>query len=138
MAAPIRQTRAAIDLAALRANAALIRRAAGGAAVAAVVKADASGHGAVPVTRALEGAALCEAFAVSLVEEGVELRAAGCALPILVMGPSLAGGHDELCAHELTAVVSDPSDLEALAAIGRARGRPVGVHLKIDTGMGRL
>ena len=135
-AGPIRATRAEIDLAALRHNAAVLRRAAGGTALAAVVKADAYGHGAVEVARALGG--LCERFAVSLVEEGVELREAGVREPILVMGPSLAGGHQELCERGLTAVVSDPTDLEALAAIGRARGQPVPIHIKVDTGMGRL
>ncbi len=132
----IRATRAEIDLAALRHNAAVLRRAAGGTALAAVVKADAYGHGAIEVARGLAG--LVERFAVSLVEEGIELRDAGIDQPILVMGPSLAGGHRELVERGLTAVVSDPADLEALAAIGRARGRPVPVHLKVDTGMGRL
>jgi alanine racemase len=132
----IRATRAEIDLAALRHNAAVLRRAAGGTALAAVVKADAYGHGAVGVARALAG--LVERFAVSLIEEGIELRDAGITEPILVMGPSLAGGHRELCERGLTAVVSDPGDLDALAAIGRARGRPVPIHIKVDTGMGRL
>jgi alanine racemase len=54
------------------------------------------------------------------------------------MGPSLAGGHQVLVARELTAVVSDPADLFLLAEIGRARGRPVPAHIKVDTGMGRL
>jgi alanine racemase len=132
----IRATRAEIDLAALRHNAVVLRRAAGGTAMAAVVKADAYGHGAVEVARALVG--LCERFAVSLVEEGIELRDAGIDDPILVMGPSLAGGHRELVERGLTAVVSDPGDLDALAAIGRARGRPVSIHIKVDTGMSRL
>src|SRR6185503_3163185 len=103
----IRATRAEIDLAALRHNAGVLRRAAGGTAMAAVVKADAYGHGAVEVARALGG--LCERFAVSLIEEGIELRDAGVAEPILVMGPSLAGGHRELVERGLTAVVSDPA-----------------------------
>ena len=134
----MRPTRAAIDLAALRENARLIQRAVGTAALCAVVKADAYGHGAEPVARALEQAGLCAALAVSLVEEGVALRDAGLALPILVMGPALAGGHAELVARDLTPVVSQDSDLDPLAALGRARGRPVPIHLKVDTGMGRL
>jgi alanine racemase len=134
----VRPTRATIDLGALRDNAALIRRAAGNTALCAAVKADAYGHGAVPVARELERSGLCAALAVSLVEEGVELREAGLALPILVMGPALAGGHAEMAARDLTAVVSDPADLDELASIGRARGRPVSIHIKIDSGMGRL
>ena len=136
----IRATRAVVDLGALRDNARLCRRAAGGAALAAVVKADAYGHGAVEASRALVQGGLADALAVSLVEEGVELREAGLALPlpILVMGPSMAGGYAEMVARGLTPVVSAPDDLEALADLGRQRGRPVEIHLKIDTGMGRL
>jgi alanine racemase len=127
-----------IDLGALCDNAALLRRVVDGAVVCAVVKADAYGHGSVPVGRALERSGACAALAVSLVEEGVALRDAGVALPILVMGPAQAGGHAELVARDLIPVVSDPGDLDALAAIGRARGRPVALHLKVDTGMNRL
>jgi alanine racemase len=134
----VRPTRAIIDLVALCENAALIRRAAGDTPLCAAVKADAYGHGAVPVARALERSGLCAALAVSLVEEGALLRQAGLALPILVMGPALAGGHAEMAACDLTAVVSEPDDLDELAAIGRARGRPVSIHIKIDSGMGRL
>ncbi|HLU68305.1 MAG TPA: alanine racemase [Kofleriaceae bacterium] len=134
----IRATRAEIDLGALQHNAAVVARAAGGAAVCAVVKADAYGHGAVPVARALLASGHIAALGVSLIEEGIELRDAGVTAPVLVMGPALDGGHQELVARDLTPVVSEPADLEALAALGRARGRPVPVHLKVDTGMGRL
>ena len=133
----VRPTRAVIDLAALRDNAALLKRVSG-AALCAAVKGDAYGHGAVPVARALETAGSCEVLAVSLVEEGIELRAAGLTMPILVMGPALDGGHDELVARDLTPVVSDPSDLARFAAIGRARARQIPIHIKVDTGMGRL
>jgi alanine racemase len=134
----VRPTRAAIELGALIANVDLIRRAVDGAAVCAVVKADAYGHGAVPVARALEQSALCASLAVSLVEEGVELREAGVRLPILVMGPAQAGGHAEMVGRDLTPVVSDPGDLERLDTIGRNRGSRIRIHMKIDTGMGRL
>jgi alanine racemase len=127
-----------IDLGALCDNAALIGRVVDGAAVCAVIKADAYGHGSVPVARALEKSGACAALAVSLVEEGVALRDAGVQLPILVMGPAQAGGHAELVARQLTPVASERGDLDALAAIGRARANPVAIHLKVDTGMGRL
>jgi alanine racemase len=134
----VRPTRAAIELGALIANVDLIRRAVDGAAVCAVVKADAYGHGAVPVARALEQSSLCASLAVSLIEEGVELREAGVRLPILVMGPAQAGGHAEMVGRDLTPVVSDPGDLERLDTIGRNRGSRIRIHMKIDTGMGRL
>ncbi len=133
----IRPTRVEVSVASLLANARAIREVAG-VPVFAVVKADAYGHGAPGVVRALADAGAVAGFGVSLVEEGVQLREAGVTAPVLVMGPALRGGHDELVARELTAVVSDAGELEALAEVGRRRGRPVEVHLKVDTGMSRL
>ncbi|RMH37265.1 MAG: alanine racemase [Deltaproteobacteria bacterium] len=135
--AAIRPTRVVVDLSAIVANAAAVAAHAG-VDLYAVVKADAYGHGAVPVARALERAPGVAGLAVSLVEEGVELRDAGVAAPVLVMGPSLGGAHAEVVARGLTPVVSDPADLERFAAVGRARGAPVAVHVKLDTGMHRL
>jgi alanine racemase len=80
-----------IDLAALANNAQLIAGLTG-TAVCAVVKADAYGHGAPAVARSLEAAGAVAGFAVSLVEEGVQLRDAGVRGPVLVMGPAQAGG----------------------------------------------
>lgn len=133
----MRPTRAEVDLGAIVDNVALLARVSG-AAVCAVVKADAYGHGAVRVARALEDSGRVAALAVSLVEEGVELRDAGVQVPVLVMGPAQRGGHAEMVARELTPVVSDPGDLDALGALGRSRGRPVAIHVKVDSGMGRL
>jgi alanine racemase len=133
----IRPTVAEIDCAAVRRNAALLHRRTG-VPLFAVVKADAYGHGAAQVAAALAGQPGVAGFAVSLVEEGIALRQAGITLPVLVMGPALGGGHAELLAHDLTPLVSDPGDLGLLARLGRERGRPVPVHVKVDTGMGRL
>ncbi len=133
----IRPTRVEIDLGAVRDNADLVARVCG-VDLYAVVKADAYGHGAIPVARALAGAAGVAGFAVSLVEEGTQLRAAGIAAPILVMGPALAGGEEEIHARRLTAMVGDLGDLERLSDLGRRLGVRIPVHVKIDTGMGRL
>ncbi len=129
---PIRPTAVEIDLAALADNA---RAIAGLAATSlcAVVKADAYGHGAPGVATALEAAGAVASFAVSLVEEGVQLRDAGVRAPVLVMGPSQRGGYAEMRARDLTPVVSDAGDLDELARVG-----PRALHLKVDTGMGRL
>jgi len=129
---PIRPTAVEIDLAALADNARAIARLAG-TSLCAVVKADAYGHGAPGVATALEAAGVIGSFAVSLVEEGVQLRDAGVRAPILVMGPAQRGGATEMRARDLTPVVSDAGDLDELAAAG-----PMAVHLKVDTGMGRL
>ena len=134
---PIRATAVEVDRAALADNARLIG-ALTSTAVVAVVKADGYGHGAPEVARSLEAAGAVAGFAVSLVEEGVQLRDAGVRLPVMVMGPSQAGGHDEMIGRGLTPVVSDPGELHALTAIARVRGRRLAVHLKVDTGMCRL
>src|SRR5690606_39373750 len=86
----IRATRAEIDLGALQHNAAVVARAAGGAAVCAVVKADAYGHGAVPVARALLASGHIAALGVSLIEEGIELRDARVTAPVQGLGAALA------------------------------------------------
>jgi alanine racemase len=100
------------------------------------VKADAYGHGAVPIARALEP--LCNALAVSLVEEGMELRAAGVRAPIVVLGAYYDRHHAIALAHRLVPVVYDLADLERFAAAAAKRGRRADVHVKLDTGMSRL
>ncbi|HLK91861.1 MAG TPA: alanine racemase [Polyangia bacterium] len=133
----IRPTVAEIDLGAVQRNLVRVRHAIGpGVRVFGVVKADAYGHGAVPVARALEP--LCHALAVSLVEEGLELRAAGIRAPILVLGAYYNAHHDEVLAERLTPVVYDRGELEKFGAAAARRNRMADVHLKIDTGMSRL
>jgi alanine racemase len=133
----IRPTIAEVDLGAIQRNLRRLQQAMGdGVGVFGVVKADAYGHGAVAVARALEP--LCSALAVSLVEEGLELRAAGVRAPILVLGAYYAGHHDDVLAERLTPVVYDVADLERFADAASRRGRPADVHIKIDTGMSRL
>lgn len=134
----VRPTRAEINLGHLRHNLRVLKRAAGPAAVYGVLKADAYGHGGPAVARTLERAGI-EGFAVALIEEAIELREAGIRAPLLVMGGHYGRAWGELLRHELTPVVFDPGQLEALAAEARLAGAgPVGVHLKIDTSMGRL
>ena len=140
----IRPTVAEIDVAALRANARHLRRVVGpGVKLFGVVKADAYGHGAVVVARALEP--FCDVLAVSLAEEGLELRQAGITAPVLVLGAYYGTEHSDIIEAGLTPVVYDPADLEKFAAApsrrrfsGRKDLGPIDVHLKVDTGMSRL
>lgn len=132
----IRRTRVEVDLDAIIANARVIRHVSG-TDLYAVVKADGYGHGAVAVAAALQDARAAAGFCTSLVEEGLELRQAGIALPILVMGPGQAGGEAAMVAARLTPVISAVDQVAALAEVARVHG-PVDVHLKVDTGMGRL
>jgi alanine racemase len=133
----IRPTIAEVDLGAIQRNFVRVRGAVGsGVAVWGVVKADAYGHGAVPVAQALEP--LCNALAVSLVEEGMELRAAGVRAPVVVLGAYYGGQHAEVLADRLTPVVYDLGELERFAEAAARRGRRADVHVKVDTGMSRL
>ncbi|MCE9571603.1 MAG: alanine racemase [Deltaproteobacteria bacterium] len=133
----VRPTRIEVDLDAILANVASVR-ALTGVPVHAVVKADGYGHGATAVARALVAHRAVGGLCVSLVEEGVAIHDAGVVAPTLVMGPAQAGGEDEMIARAMTPVVSDPGDVERLVAAVARRGRPVEIHLKVDTGMTRL
>jgi len=126
-----------VDLDALAHNAALARRLAGRREVIGVVKADAYGHGAVPVARALRAAG-CGRLAVLTVDEAVALRDAAIDSPILVLrgalDPQEAG---EVAARGITPVVHSEACLERLAGAAR-RDRAVAVHVEVDTGMRRM
>lgn len=133
----VRPTRAEISLPNLRFNLrALARRSK--APVWCVLKADGYGHGSKACARTLERAG-AGGICVVLMEEGIELRNAGITLPILVMGGFYGRAYSELLAHQLTPVLCEPSQIEELSAEIRYRGaEPTKVHIKFDTGMGRL
>jgi alanine racemase len=135
--APLRPTWAEIDLDALAHNLRVVRGRMGEVPVMAVVKADAYGHGAVPVARRLEREAI-DWLGVALVEEGIALRGAGIAAPILVLDGFLPEQADALLAHGLTPSIYRIEQARALDAAARARGERASAHLKIDSGMGRL
>ncbi len=134
----LRPTRAVIDLDALASNyRTLAHLVPPGVAVLPVVKADAYGHGAVPVARRLaeEGAPI---LAVAVVEEGAELRRGGIAVPVLVMGWIGSDQLDALLTHRLTANAHSPEQLKELVDFTEARRVTLRIHLKLDTGMTRL
>jgi len=134
----VRPTRAEINLANLRHNLRVLQRAAGGSEVWGVLKADGYGHGAKAVARTLERAG-ARGLCVALLEEGIELREAGIRVPILVMGGYYGRAWGELLRHDLTPVVFEPGHIEELAEEVRySSSEPIAVHVKIDTGMGRL
>jgi alanine racemase len=131
------RARIEIDLDALERNYRRVARAVAPAGVLPVVKADAYGHGAVEVARALAplGAA---GFAVARVEEGSALRVAGVAARVLVCSPVHPDRYGELARHDLVPVVSALDQIDALEAFAGATGWRPAVHLKVDTGMHRL
>jgi len=133
-----RPTYADVDLAAIRHNFLALRALVGpGVRLLGVVKADAYGHGAVAVGLALQAAGI-DLLGVALVEEGIELRVAGVSVPVLVMGIPPA---DEIAAaieYDLRLTVEDPATAQEIERQAAARDRAVRVHVKVDTGMGRL
>jgi alanine racemase len=133
----LRPTRIEVLPAAVRRNVARLREAADGAAVCAVVKADGYGHGAVTAAEAaLAGGASW--LAVATVTEGRVLREGGIEAPILLLSEPPVATIPELLATGLTPVAYRLPFLAALDGAGHARGEPVAVHLKADTGMGRV
>jgi alanine racemase len=139
----IRQTVAHVDLGALAHNARVIqafmaaRRGGMAPALAGVVKADAYGHGAAEVARALVGAG-ASVLACADVDEAVGLRKAGLTAPILVFGAFSLGDLDAIFDARLTPTVSSPTAARRLQEAAARRSVRLGYHLGIDTGMHRL
>lgn len=131
-------TTATVDLSALGHNLAEVRRRVPPRCeILAIVKADAYGHGAVPVARALARLGVAR-FGVATLEEGVALRDAGITQPILVMGALFPDHIPDLIGYQLTPVLYDQTFLERFAHAMPSRPAPYPVHLKVDTGMARL
>ena len=131
------RTWAEISLTALRGNAAaLIAALPESSSLLGVVKADAYGHGAVPCAAALHEAG-CRYLAVACASEALELRAAGETLPILILGAADAGRAAELAEHGVTVAVESEEKARAVSAVLRP-GQKLKIHIKLDTGMGRL
>ena len=130
-------TWAEIDLEAIRKNVrSFVRHVGSTVQVMAVVKANAYGHGAVPVARAaLEAGAT--RLAVHRLTEGIELRQAGIEAPVLVMGYTPPTGADAFVQWNLTPSTITPEFAQALSASAAAQGKTMPVHVKVDTGMSR-
>ncbi|MCG6568013.1 alanine racemase [Tessaracoccus sp. ZS01] len=127
-----------VDLDAIHANLATVRELSGDRAILAAVKANAYGHGLVPVARSIQERGSAGWLGVALTAEAEELRAAGVTLPILKFTPTFA---DELPAALRAAVTLSVGTVEGIdeaAAAAKAGGLVADVHLKIDTGMRRV
>ena len=128
---------AEVDLSAISHNIKAIKEKVAPARVMAVVKANAYGHGVLPTSRvALQSGA--DSLGVALVEEGAELREKGFRAPILVFGGMLPEQADEFVRYDLQATVYDDQALAALQQTARRQQKQALVHVKIDTGMGRV
>lgn len=133
-----RPTRILIDLGAIEHNYFKIREKVPlDTRMLAVVKADAYGHGAVEVSRTLEALG-CDMLGVALCEEGIELRNAGICLPVIVLSGVYKGQWKEIIEHNLTPVLFDIDLAHDLNDLSLRFNKKVKIHVKIDTGMGRL
>jgi len=128
---------AEIDLGAFRRNLKRVRLQAGKASVWPVLKANAYGHGAVAIARtcAEEGV---ERLGVGDSSEAMQLRYSGVDLPLLVLGTVIDAEVPYLLEHEVEVGVHSESRVHKLGTLAREHGKVLGVHLKVDTGLGRL
>src|SRR5229473_6493869 len=139
----VRPTVARVDLSALKSNYRLIverlarEQPANTPGVIAVVKANAYGHGAVEIGRALEDAG-ADLLACADIEEGAALRTAGVRAEILVFGALSVSDLDGLFDCRLTPTISSPGAARAVQAAAARHKQRLRYHLKIDTGMNRL
>ena len=132
----LRPTWAEIDLAAFSRNVdAIVRRLPDGSRLIAVLKADGYGHGAVQLAKRCTPDRVAM-IATALLEEAIELRNNGIELPLLVLGPLTEAQIAIAMDQRLTIGVVGPEELESACRV--ARDREVSIHLKLDTGMGRM
>ncbi len=126
-----------VDLDRLASNLAQVRTLLGpGQEILLVVKADAYGHGAVEIAEAAEREGVGH-LGVATLHEGIQLRQAGCRLPIVALSPLLRGEMDEAVAHDLAPTVCDYGLARALSEAAVRAGRAMRCHVEVDTGMGR-
>ena len=134
----IRKNFVEVDLSAIRRNYRLMQQALGeNVAVMAVVKADAYGHGLVPVSLALQQEGVCH-FAVAIPEEGIALRQAGITGEILVLGQSTPASAQAALEWGLCETVFLPETVEILEKQALLQGKQASIHIKLDTGMNRI
>ncbi|NMA96479.1 MAG: alanine racemase [Clostridiales bacterium] len=137
----MRPTRAYINLTKLRDNIIALKGLIGSyeprPQLMAVVKANAYGHGAIKISQhAIQAGA--EWLAVAIPEEGIELRHAGINVPILVLGPIVPDQIDKMLDHNLIPTVFTEDIAKVLNNIGKVRNQKVPIHIKVDSGMGRI
>ncbi len=127
-----------VDLDALESNQkAIVERKNKDAMLMNVIKADAYGHGAITLAREMEKMG-SDWFAVSSIEEGIELRKHGISLPILILGFTYEGSFEDLFKYQITPTVYEEETAKRLSEVAKALGETLNIHVKIDTGMSRL
>lgn len=133
----LHRTWAEIDSSALVHNFKTIKNSVGDCRLMAVVKADAYGHGTDIVLPALLTAG-ADCFAVSNIDEAMELRSMGIDCPVLILGYTPPEAAQTLAKHNITQTVYDKVFAQKLSYYAEKTGTTVSVHIKLDTGMGRI
>lgn len=128
--------RAEVDLEALRQNVGILKRVAGDAELLGVVKANAYGHGDIPIAHELIACGV-KRLGVANLMEGIELREAGIEVPVLVLAAPLTHTLSAYARYRLTATVTSLDVCDAIVE-EVSRSGPLTVHIKVDTGMTRL
>jgi alanine racemase len=108
------------------------------AKMAAVIKADAYGHGALRVAEAIEDLPYLWGFAVATVDEALALIEGGRKKPILILGISFPEQYEDIVEQDIRPAVCTYEAAQALSAIAVAKGKTCHIHIKIDTGMSRI
>lgn len=104
----------------------------------AIIKADAYGHGAIPIAKAVGECGMIDAYGVAIIEEALELREAGIQKPILILGYTPKEQYDLIVANDISQTVYQYDMAEALSDEAVRQGKTAKLHIKIDTGMGRI
>ncbi|MFH1624445.1 MAG: alanine racemase, partial [Pseudomonadota bacterium] len=105
--------------------------------ILAVVKADGYGHGAAFISKQLERLGV-ELLGVAICEEGIALRKAGIEIPIIILNGIFKGQIKDTVRYDLTPVIFDLDTAQKVSTEGKRTKKKVKVHVKIDTGMGRV
>ncbi len=108
-----------------------------GVAVMGIVKANAYGHGAVEVANAMSDAGVSY-FGVAAIDEALELRQNGISTPILILGQTFKQDFQSVIENDITCTIADIDTAKRLSDFALSVGKVVNVHIKVDTGMGRI
>lgn len=114
------------------------------AKIMAVIKADGYGHGAVPLAKAFDeikmpdGRCVVDAYGVAIAEEGIELREAGISKPVLILGMTDPSEYDDIVKYDITAAVCSIDAAMKLNSAAIRQNKKAKIHIKLDTGMGRI
>lgn len=106
--------------------------------IVAVIKTNGYGHGSIPISCELEQLDYVWGYAVATVEEAISLREAGIKKAILILGYTFPYSFSQIVENDIRPAVFRPDALEELNETGRRAGRKISVHIKVDTGMGRI